>query len=59
MHILMVNGMFKKKIDIDRHGPRLMLNNYQHILTHLISRYQLPLKVLSSEMDPAESRLIW
>jgi hypothetical protein len=33
MHILMENGVFKKKIVIDRHGPRLMPNNYQHLDT--------------------------
>jgi hypothetical protein len=27
----MANGTFKMKMDIDRHGPRLMPNNYQHL----------------------------
>jgi hypothetical protein len=27
----MANGMFKMKIDIDRHSPRLMPNNCQHL----------------------------
>jgi hypothetical protein len=27
----MANDMFKIKMDIDRHGPRLMLNNCQHL----------------------------
>jgi hypothetical protein len=27
----MANGMFKMKMDIDCHGPRLMLNNCQHL----------------------------
>ncbi len=34
----MANGMLKKKMDIDRHGPRLLPYNCQH-LAHLISRY--------------------
>jgi hypothetical protein len=38
----METSMFKTKMDIDRHGPRLMHNNCK-ILTHLISLYQLPL----------------
>ncbi len=25
------NGMFKLKMDIDRHGPRLMTNNYKNL----------------------------
>ncbi len=35
----LANGMFKMKMDIDRHGPRPDVK----ILTHLISRYHLPL----------------
>jgi hypothetical protein len=27
----MANCMFKNKMDIDRHGPRRMPNNYQHL----------------------------
>jgi hypothetical protein len=27
----MANGMFKMKMDIDRHSPRLMPNNCQHL----------------------------
>ncbi len=27
----MANVMFKNKMDIDRHGPRRMPNNYQHL----------------------------
>jgi hypothetical protein len=27
----MANGMFKMKMDIDRQGPRLMPNNWQHL----------------------------
>jgi hypothetical protein len=37
----MANGMFKMKMDIDRHGPRLMPNNCQNLDP---PRYQLPLK---------------
>ncbi len=41
----MANGMFKLKMDIDRHGPRLMHN----ICQHLISCYQLPLNVIEAQ----------
>jgi hypothetical protein len=34
------------KMDIDRHGPRQCSTSVK-ILTHIISRYHLPLKVLS------------
>jgi hypothetical protein len=27
----MANGTFKMKMDIDRHGPRLMPNNYNNL----------------------------
>jgi hypothetical protein len=31
MRFSMENGMFKMKIDIDHHGPRLMPNNCQQL----------------------------
>ncbi len=39
----MANVMFKNKMDIDRHGPRRMPNNYQHLDPLYFSLYQLPL----------------
>jgi hypothetical protein len=41
----MENGTFKIKMDIDSQDPRLMPNNCKN-LTHLNSRYHLPLKHL-------------
>jgi hypothetical protein len=38
----MANGIFKMKMDIDRHKPDFCLTTV-NILTRLISRYQLPL----------------
>ncbi len=40
------NGMLKGKIlDLDCHSPRLYSLTFVSIVTHLISRYQLPLIV--------------
>jgi hypothetical protein len=36
------NDMFKRKMGIDRHSPRL-IQNITRLLTRLISHYQLPL----------------
>jgi hypothetical protein len=44
----MANGMFNKKMDIDRYGPRLIPNIPQN-LEPLISRYQLLLKTRKKE----------
>ncbi len=47
----MANGTFKMKMDIDRQGPRLMpvktVTVTVKILTHLISRYHLPLREIN------------
>jgi hypothetical protein len=33
----MANGMFKMKMDIDRHGPRLMPNNCKNLIPPFLS----------------------
>ncbi len=52
----MANSMFKTKMNIDRHGPRLMPNQWKN-LTHLISRYQLPLTELNRKRKYSEEKI--
>ncbi len=52
----MANGMFKMKMDIDRHGPRLMPNNCQHLDPPYFS-FQLPLKSVYLDLKLDERKL--
>ncbi len=49
----MAGGMFEMKINIDRHGPRLLHN----ILNHLTSRYQLTVKQYKDTFENEPYRL--